>query len=220
MSRRFCETWEWCGHATGLRPQRPQKGAFGGKDTSFDSCLEYPRSRHFGETWGTHISYTINYTRPWSSIALATFRKPPMLAPFTRFPGVPYFSAVSKQFWWMAIMILCRRSSTSWRVQLSRALFWAISSPDVATPPALAALAGPYRTLASRNILVASSVLGMFAPSATNLQPFFSRFAASFAVISFCVALGKAQSALMFHSGLCSSLMSVGMKMAFLNLSA
>ena len=27
-----------------------------------------------------------------------------MLAPFTRLPGVPYFSAVSKQFWWIAIM--------------------------------------------------------------------------------------------------------------------
>ena len=25
-----------------------------------------------------------------------------MLAPFTRLPGVPYFSAVSKQFLWMA----------------------------------------------------------------------------------------------------------------------
>src|SRR5271167_155141 len=30
-----------------------------------------------------------HYTSPWSSIALATFRKPPMLAPFTRLPGVP-----------------------------------------------------------------------------------------------------------------------------------
>src|SRR5215467_2764050 len=142
------------------------------------------------------------YTKPWSSMALATFRKPPMFAPFTRLPGVPYFSAVSKQFWWMAIMILCRRSSTSSRVQLSRALFWAISRPDVATPPALAALAGPYRIFASRNILVASSVDGMFAPSATSLHPFFSRLAASFAVISFCVALGKAQSPFTFHSGL------------------
>ncbi len=39
--------------------------------------------------------HTNPYTRPWSSMALATFRKPPMLAPFTRLPGVPYFSAVS-----------------------------------------------------------------------------------------------------------------------------
>src|SRR6201993_5542434 len=143
-----------------------------------------------------------------------------MLAPFTKLPGVPYFSAVSKQVWWMAIMILCRRSSTSSRVQLRRALFWAISRPEVATPPAFAALAGPYRILASRNILVASSVLGMFAPSATSLMPFLIRFAASFALISFWVALGNAQSALMFQSGLWSDLMSVGMKMAFLNLSA
>jgi hypothetical protein len=30
-----------------------------------------------------------DYTSPWSSMALATFRKPPMLAPFTRLPGVP-----------------------------------------------------------------------------------------------------------------------------------
>jgi REP element-mobilizing transposase RayT len=63
---------------------------------------EVPRSRKIGETWGTHFfsisTKKTDYTRPWSSIALATFRKPPMLAPFTRLPGVPYFSAVSKQF--------------------------------------------------------------------------------------------------------------------------
>ena len=49
---------------------------------------------------------------------------------------------------------------------------------------------------------MASSVLGMFAPSATTLQPLLMRLVASLALISFCVALGKAQSALMFHSGL------------------
>src|SRR5713226_10468719 len=96
-------------------------------------------------------------------------------------------------------MILCSRSSTSSRSHVRRALFWAISSPEVATPPAFAALAGPYRLPASRNILVASSVLGMFAPSATSLTPFLIRLAASLALISFCVALGNAQSALMFH---------------------
>jgi hypothetical protein len=42
----------------------------------------------------------------------------------------------------------------------------------------------------------------MFAPSETTYTPFFSRFAASLALISFCVALGKAQSALWSHSGL------------------
>ena len=112
-------------------------------------------------------------------------------------------------------MILCSLSSTSSRVQEMRALFCDISRPEVATPPAFAAFAGPYRILASRNSLVASSVLGMLAPSATSLMPFLIRFAASRAVISFCVALGNAQSALMFHSGLCSSLTSVGMKIAF-----
>jgi hypothetical protein len=34
-------------------------------------------------------------TSPSSIIALATLRKPAMFAPFTRFPGVPYASAVS-----------------------------------------------------------------------------------------------------------------------------
>ena len=32
-------------------------------------------------------------TAPWSIIALATFRKPAMFAPFTRLPGVPYSAA-------------------------------------------------------------------------------------------------------------------------------
>jgi len=42
----------------------------------------------------------------------------------------------------------------------------------------------------------------MFAPSLTSFTPFLMRFAASLALISFCVALGKAQSALMFQSQL------------------
>src|ERR1700688_462613 len=99
----------------------------------------------------------------------------------------------------MAIMILCRRSSTSSRVHDMRMLFCDISNPDVATPPALAALAGPYKTFASRNARVASRVLGIFAPSLTTFTPFLMRLAASFALISFCVALGHAQSALMVH---------------------
>src|SRR5215470_11185218 len=108
----------------------------------------------------------------------------------------------------MEIMILCRRSSTSSRVQESRMLFCDISRPEVATPPAFAALAGPYSTLLSRNSLVASSVDGMLAPSLTSLQPFLMRLAASLALISFCVALGNAQSHLMFHSQLWSSFLS------------
>ena len=37
-------------------------------------------------------------------------------------------------------------ASTSSKVQLRRSEFWLISRPEVATPPALEALAGPYRT--------------------------------------------------------------------------
>src|ERR1700676_132654 len=44
---------------------------------------------------GARRSTVLCYTSPWSSMALATLRKPPMLAPLTRLPGVPYFSAVS-----------------------------------------------------------------------------------------------------------------------------
>ncbi len=54
---------------------------------------------------------------------------------------------------------------------------------------------------AERNAFTPSSVVGMFAPSATSLTPRLSRFAASAAPISFCVALGNAQSAGMSHSG-------------------
>ena len=52
----------------------------------------------------------------------------PMLAPFTRLPGVPWVSAVSKQVLLMAIMMLFSLWSTSSRVKLSRALFCYISS--------------------------------------------------------------------------------------------
>jgi hypothetical protein len=43
----------------------------------------------------------------------------------------------------MAFMMPLSLSSTSSRLQLRRALFCAISSPDTATPPAFAAFAGP-----------------------------------------------------------------------------
>ena len=45
-------------------------------------------------------------------------------------------------------------------------------------------------------IAVCGCVLGMFAPSATTLTPPFIRVAASLVLISFWVALGNAQSAL------------------------
>ena len=44
---------------------------------------------------------------------------------------------------WIAFMMPCSRWSTSSRVQLRRMLFCDISRPEVATPPALAALPGP-----------------------------------------------------------------------------
>ena len=47
----------------------------------------------------------------------------------------------------MAFMMSCRRLSTSSRVQLMCWEFWDISRPETATPPALAALPGPYRIL-------------------------------------------------------------------------
>ena len=45
--------------------------------------------------------------------------------------------------------------------------FWHISSALVATPPALAAFAGPNSTLFCWKTSMASGVDGMFAPSAT-----------------------------------------------------
>src|SRR4030067_1427248 len=102
----------------------------------------------------------------------------------------------------MLFMIWCSRLSTSSLAQLRRMLFWHISTPEVATPPALAALPGANRILASRKISTPSGVVGMLAPSATTYTPFLTRFFASLVLISFWVALGKEQSALMFQSGL------------------
>ena len=90
-----------------------------------------------------------------------------------------------------------------------------ISRPETATPPALAALPGPYRIPAATNCSTPSGVVGMFEPSATTNTPPFSRFAASLALISFCVALGNAQSAGMAHRGQASSIGSCGMYVAF-----
>ncbi len=68
----------------------------------------------------------------------------------------------------MLFMIRWRRLSTSSRVQGIRMLFWAISSPETATPPALAAFPGPYRIPASRKSRTPSKWVGMLAPSATT----------------------------------------------------
>jgi len=72
--------------------------------------------------------------------------------------------------------------------------FWDISSPEVATPPALAALPGPYSILAPRKTSTPSGAVDMFEPSLTHLHPFLTRILASSAVISFWVAEGKARS--------------------------
>ena len=42
---------------------------------------------------------------PWERLDSATLRKPAILAPATQFPEKPYFSAVSKVFLWILIII-------------------------------------------------------------------------------------------------------------------
>ena len=69
-------------------------------------------------------------------------------------------------------MIRCNFASTSSAVQYKRCELCAISKPEVATPPALAALPGPNNTPAACKASVASMVVGILAPSATNLTPF------------------------------------------------
>ena len=91
-------------------------------------------------------------------------------------------------------MIRASRSSVCSKVQLSRLAFCCISSAEVATPPALAALPGPNATPASRNADTASGVAGMFAPSTTAMTPLRIRVAASAPVSSFWVAHGSATS--------------------------
>jgi len=82
--------------------------------------------------------------------------------------------------------------STSSNVHASRCEFCDISRPDVATPPALAALPGPKDTFASKNTFTASGVDGIFAPSATAIQPFLTSVWALLPSSSFCVAQGSA----------------------------
>ena len=86
-------------------------------------------------------------------------------------------------------------ASTSSAVQYKRWELCAISKPEVATPPALAALPGPNNTPASKKASVASIVVGMFAPSATNFTPFLIKAFASKISNSFWVAQGRAISA-------------------------
>src|SRR4030042_3107644 len=99
----------------------------------------------------------------------------------------------------MLIIIMCILLSTSSLDQGRRIEFCVISRPDVATPPALAALPGPNRIFAFRNTSTASGVEGIFAPSETARHLFLTSSPASSLLISFWVALGNARSHLMLH---------------------
>ena len=99
----------------------------------------------------------------------------------------------------MSRIIFSRSRRNSSSSQEMRALFWLISNPETPTPPALTALAGPKRTLASMKASTAPCSQGMFAASAIALTPFLIIAAASSAFTSFCVAEGTAQSASTFQ---------------------
>src|ERR1019366_6191723 len=80
-----------------------------------------------------------------------------------------------------------------------RSEFWPCSRPETATPPALAAFAGPNRTPLSSSKCMAVSVVGMLAPSTTPWQPLAISVFASASSSSFCVAHGKARSHATVH---------------------
>ena len=106
---------------------------------------------------GTHACCTVclhpslqrivHHQSPWSCIAAAVLLKPAMFAPATsdgNSPSAPgtYSLAVSRQFSKHAFMMPLSFSSTSSLLHFRRWLFCAISRPETATPPALAALPG------------------------------------------------------------------------------
>src|SRR6266513_1786969 len=101
-------------------------------------------------------------------MASATFTNPAMFAPTTRLPGWPYSAAVSHEFLKIVDMMWRKRESTSSRVHEKRIEFWLISRPEVATPPALAALPGPKRIFLARNRSTAAGALGILAASETK----------------------------------------------------
>ena len=87
--------------------------------------------------------------------------------------------------------------STSSLLHESLIEFCDISNPDTETPPALAALPGPYKIFASRNTSTASGVDGIFAPSLIHIHPLEINVLASSPFNSFCVAEGIAISAVL-----------------------
>ena len=76
-------------------------------------------------------------------------------------------------------MITFNLSSTSLADQDRRKEFCDISKPEVATPPALDAFPGANNIFALWKTSIASGVYGIFAPSATQIQPFATRTFAS-----------------------------------------
>ena len=95
---------------------------------------------------------------PSATVASATRRKPAMLAPTTKLPGAPYSSAAWWQRPWISVMISASRVSVRSNVHSSRLAFCCVSSAEVATPPALAALPGANATPASRKVRTAPGV--------------------------------------------------------------
>ena len=91
-------------------------------------------------------------------------------------------------------MMSASRASVFSKLQRSREAFCCISSAEVATPPAFAALPGPNLTPACWKARIASGVQGILAPSPTATTPFLISFLASLPVSSFCVAEGMATS--------------------------
>ena len=78
-------------------------------------------------------------------------------------------------------------------------LFCDISRAEQATPPALAALAGPNNTPAPCNSAIASNDVGILAPSETTFVPLAINTLADSKSSSPCVAHGRAISHLIFH---------------------
>src|SRR4029453_16040127 len=130
-------------------------------------------------------------------MASATFTNPAMFAPTTRLPGWPYSSAVSHDVLKIVDMMWRKRESTSSRGHGKRMEFWLISRPEVATPPAFAALPGPTRIFFSMNRSTAAGTLGMLAASDTRKQPLLPSFLAFSVFFFFSLPHGKAQSHLM-----------------------
>ena len=128
--------------------------------------------------------------------------------------GMPYFSAVSNAFLWMAIMMLCNRSSTSFASRRAACCSGHLEARgrDAAGVGGLCRPVEDFRFQEQFRVRPVCSACSRLPPQ--RLHPFMTSVAASLALISFCVALGKAQSALIAHSGLKSFEGSTGIYLA------